>query len=95
MLRKIVSSVVIEPLLKWILEVTAAIPPDCVGTEFFAAESQAYQATFQKAMVTHRGNLVMLKQLDAKLFDVANQRLDLIEDGVLGLCTAVPTSPNR
>lgn len=88
LLRKIVSPVVVEPLIKWILEVTAAIPPDCADTEFSEAGSRAYQVIFQKAMVAHRGNLVMLEQLDGKLFAAANQRLDTIEDGVLVYCDA-------
>ncbi|MFP3601575.1 hypothetical protein [Paraburkholderia sp. SIMBA_053] len=85
-LRKIVSPLVIEPLVKWLLETVGELPADCSEATFSRDAASAYRDTFQAQMLVHRRNLIVLKQLELPLFEKAGEHLDDIEDGVLDYC---------
>ncbi|REG61571.1 hypothetical protein B0G80_4424 [Paraburkholderia sp. BL6669N2] len=85
-LRKIVSPLVIEPLVKWLLETVGELPADCSEATFSKDAASAYRDTFQAQMLVHRRNLIVLKQLELALFEKAGEHLDDIEDGVLDYC---------
>jgi hypothetical protein len=86
-LRKIASPLVIEPLLKWILEgVIATIPDDCGSPDFSAELVSNYAAPHQKEKITHVHSIIALSPLDSGLYDRVLASIDAIEDAVISYC---------
>lgn len=85
-IRKIVSPVTIEPLIKDILEVIANLPEDCGITKFptdcYKEFTEKYHPKIQQLLIP----LQALKLLDNSIYSKSNNALTEIEDIILDYC---------
>ncbi|TCK96230.1 hypothetical protein [Paraburkholderia sp. BL9I2N2] len=87
-LRKVVSPLAIEPLIKTMLETISAIPPDCCGPNFLPDALDAFMSKYQQDHRIQSTNLIAFGLLSPKLYDPASEAFDEVEDAVITYCNS-------
>ncbi|MFM0088916.1 hypothetical protein PQR46_18565 [Paraburkholderia sediminicola] len=86
-LRKVVSPVAIEPVVKFILETVASLPEDCSHSAFSVPSIDQFLKTYQNNHLAQATNLIALGLLSADLYSKASAAFDDIEDAVISFCS--------
>lgn len=86
-LRKVVSPVAIEPVVKFILETVASLPEDCSHSNFSVPSVDQFLTTYQNNHLAQATNLIALGLLSADLYANASAAFDDIEDAIISFCS--------
>ncbi|MDN7995951.1 hypothetical protein [Burkholderia multivorans] len=87
-LRKVVSPIAIEPVVKFLLESVAGLPPDCCASNYSVSDIDAYLQKYQKDHALHATNLFALGLLKTELYDDVSAHFDDVEDAIITYCAA-------
>lgn len=85
-LRKVISPITIEPMMKQLLELAASIPADCSEEQFSPEEIQKFSTSYSASHITFSSNMMALAILDNSLYASALNCLDEIEEAVVEYC---------
>ena len=85
-IRKIISPVTIEPLVKEILDVVANLPEDSSKTEMLPEAYKQFTETYHPKIQQLSSNLQALKLLSSTIYKDSDKALSNIEDLVLNYC---------
>jgi hypothetical protein len=85
-LRKVISPIVIEPLLKTLLEMIAASPADCTSTTFSAEKTKAFHDDYVEKLSQLAENASALSLINLELASNTSGLLDNIQDIMIAYC---------
>ncbi|WP_420958076.1 hypothetical protein [Burkholderia gladioli] len=85
-LRKVVSPIAIEPVVKFLLESVSRLPADCSASNYSAGNIDEFLVQYQKDHASHATNLFALGLLKRELYENVSTHFDEVEEIIINYC---------